>query len=88
MAANEPQTDREFVIQMAGKIDRLNDNIERLSEVLEHMEIGRINPLENRVKDLESWRSEWKGSWRFVVAATMVLTFVLTILQIKESLGK
>ena len=58
MASNEPQTDREFVIQMAGKIDRLNDNIERLSEVLESMESARITPLEARVKELESWRSD------------------------------
>lgn len=56
--ASEPQTDREYLMQLAIKFDNLSESMDRVANAIERMESNKFEPLEKRVASIEKWQSE------------------------------
>jgi len=79
MDASVPQTDREFLIQLAGHMDKLSGSIDNLSEVVINQEVRRIAPIEDKVTKLEKWKAEMSGIWKTVIAISSILSILSLI---------
>lgn len=64
--ASEPQTDREYLMQLAIKFDNLSEAMDRVATAIERMENNKFEPLEKRVSSLEKWQSQENGVKSFV----------------------
>lgn len=84
--ANEPQTDREYMMQISGHLERLSGSIDRLGEVLDKIETKRIEPLEKRMDNIETWKSEIDGSWKVAGVITGLLTVISLIIGVYKAL--
>ena len=85
----EAKTDREEIIALHGKVDLLNSgqdttnkNIEKLIQAIENLETNRIRDIENRVTELEKWKSGWFGVMKFVSIVGIVATIISVIIAI------
>jgi len=58
----EPQTDREWIMSLDAKIDRLADVIEALGTKWETFEEKKLNEIERRLSDIERWQAKWGGA--------------------------
>lgn len=78
----EPTTDREIMLSLSNKLDLQNERldnfgkaIERFSETMEKLEVGKVGDLEKRINTVEKAISEGKGGIK-------LMGFILTILSI------
>jgi len=66
MRANEPQTDREFLIKLDGQLENLAQSIDRFSRTLKELEEKKITALDVRLESLENWRFQVIGGWKLM----------------------
>lgn len=78
----DPNTDREIIIALSGKIDNLADKIEKFADALEKLEITRIQALEKRIDDLEKANNKISGIWLAVIGLSIILSLIATLLQL------
>ena len=74
-----PTSDREWLIQVDGKVDRMCEAVERLAEAVEKLETIKFQNHEVRLSKIEKWQSEWSGAYRVVTILALVLASVATI---------
>lgn len=72
--AKDPQTDREFLLQLDQQINNLSKSIDRFTDMLRNLEEKKIAALEKRVQDIESWRLQIMGGWRLMVVLWTILS--------------
>ena len=72
----EPETDREFAIEMNGNIRALTAEIKHLAENIKVMDENRISPMETRLTILEKWQNNFDGGWKAVIVILTLLTIV------------
>ena len=82
VSANEPQTDREFMMEIKGELKTLTQAIDRLGNVLDKIESKRIEPIEKRLDDIEEWQHSMNGTWKAIVAISLVVSTVGVLIQI------
>lgn len=75
----EPTTDREIMIKMDGKVDRMCEAVERLADSVEKLETVKFQDHETRISKIEKWQSEWSGAYRVVAIAALILGAIATI---------
>lgn len=91
----EAKTDREEIMQLHGKVDVIknsqdltNENLERLIAAIENLETNRIKDIENRVSELEKWKSGWFGVMKFISIVGIVATILSVIIGTFKILWK
>lgn len=80
----EPTTDREIMIKMDGKVDRMCEAVERLADSVEKLETVKFLDHEKRLARLEKKDNEWGGVYRFFVI-TAIASSVITTLVIANN---
>ena len=78
----KPETERELIIQMDGKLTRACEAIERCAASIEKLEVQKINAHETRILVIEKWVSEWKGAYRIISILGLALGITSTIIGI------
>ena len=78
----KPETERELIIQMDGKLTRACEAIERCAASIEKLEVQKINAHETRILVIEKWISEWRGAYKIMSILGLVLGIISTILGI------
>lgn len=85
----ESKTEREELITLDGKIDRLDgkvdyvlESLERVITQFEKLETTRLQDFEKRLITVERWISEWKGVHRALLIISLLLGITSTILLI------
>lgn len=69
----EAKTDRELILQVDGKVNNINSNIERLANILERLETVKFEGHEQRLIRLEKFTNQWGGALiAFNVAAILI----------------
>lgn len=63
----EPQTEREFILRLEGKIDRLSESIERLAENMQNLDEKKIQVMQTQISELIAWREQIKGGWKLAL---------------------
>lgn len=88
-------TDGERLIQLDGKVDKLDSKIDAVIDSLrqvvisfEKLETTRIGKLEDRISTLESWKNEFSGGYKFFIILSLILGTVSTILIIAKWITK
>jgi len=76
-------TDREFMIKLESKLDRLSEAIERLGVGLSDLEGRKISAIQEDIADLKNWKAQISGGWKLAVVLWVILT-VLAGLAIKN----
>ncbi len=76
----EPETDREFMIEMNGNIRSLTAEIRHLAENIKNMEENRITPVEKRLTIVEKWQNNFDGGWKVAIVLVTLLTIASLIL--------
>lgn len=84
--ASNPQTDREFMMEMKGELSRLSDVISRLDRTLIEIETDRLKSIDTKIFDIQTWRSQMDGVWKAVVAAGLILSIAAMIVAIVGAL--
>jgi len=74
MAAADPQTDRELLLQLNGDLRGLREGVERLNEILIDMRDKDIKILQDKVSAFEKWKSEISGGWKLAIVIWTVIT--------------
>lgn len=69
-------TDREFMIKLEGKLDRLSEAIERLGDGLSTLETQKIAAIQEDIADLKNWKAQISGGWKLAVVLWIVFTFL------------
>jgi hypothetical protein len=72
----EPTTDREIMIKMDGKVDRMCEAVERLADSVEKLETVKFLDHEKRLARLEKKDNEWGGVYRFFVITALAISVV------------
>jgi hypothetical protein len=72
----EPTTDREIMIKMDGKVDRMCEAVERLARSVEKLETVKFQDHEKRLARLEKKDNEWGGVYRFFVILALTISVV------------
>lgn len=85
MDASQPQTDREFLIQLSSHMDKLSASIDNLSTVVTNVETNRIIPIELRVLTLEKWKAEINGVWKTVLAISTLLSILAIVIGLIQA---
>lgn len=78
-SAYEPKTDREWIIILAGQLERLGDAITRLDATLKNIEDNRLVRIEERLHAIERWHQQDKGMWRALTAMATVISIAAAI---------
>ena len=79
MGAIDPETDREILIALDSKVDKLCESIERLAISLEKLETKKVNDLNIRLTKLEKWRNEWGGAYIILAIAALVMSLGVAV---------
>ena len=79
--SRDPQTDREFLITLSGDINGLRKSIETLSNKIENFEEKKLVHVQNQIDDLNLWRSQWNGVWKFWLILSVAISLVLGFLN-------
>lgn len=77
--AIDPETDREILITLDSKVDKLCESIERLAISLEKLETKKVNDLDDRMTKIEKWRNEWGGAYIILAIAALVTSLVVAV---------
>lgn len=82
----EATTDGEKMIQLDGKIDLLNNNMEnvfiqldRVLKALEKLETTKVTDHEQRITKIERWQSEFSGVYKVVIFIAALLSSIAII---------
>lgn len=78
----DPQTDREWMMQLSGDINGLRKSIETLAEKIEIFEEKKLLVIEDRIKTIDLWISGWGGVWKFILIGSAVLAALSVIISI------
>lgn len=78
----KPKTQREWILQLSGYLDKLSASIDRLDKTLDEIENKKLVSLEKRITALEKWMQETNGSWKAVSAAAVVLSIISMLFAI------
>ena len=88
-------TDGERLIQLDGKVDKLDGKVDTVIKALENAVLGferlettRISKLEQRINDLERWKNEFSGGYKFFIILSLILGTVSTVLIIAKWVTK
>lgn len=86
----EPQTDREILIRMDGrlttmdaKLDSFKDSLKEIVVAFKELETIRIEDHEKRLKAIEKREDERNGIYKFVMFVVALMGATLTWLMIK-----
>lgn len=79
----EPQTDREWIMQVDGKVDRMCEAVERLAEAVEKFETTKYQDHENRIALLEKKENERNGMYKFFIGIVTILGAISTYILIR-----
>lgn len=74
-----PKTDRELLLKVSDRLERLADSLDTFGERMGAIEMKRIDPLELRVTSLEKWKNEISGGWKVVLVVITILTLLNSI---------
>lgn len=77
----EPQTDREIIIQVDGKLDSLTQNVERLATIVERLETTKFEELDERIKSLEKFQNQWGG---VLIAFNIIIAIIAIYVGFKK----
>lgn len=77
--AIDPETDREILITLDSKVDKLCESIERLAVSLEKLETKKVNDLDTRMIKLEKWRNEWGGAYIILAIVALITSGVAAV---------
>ena len=90
----QPNTEREEIIKLDGKIDILDSKVdyvvaslERAILALENLEKTKLSDHETRLLAVEKWVSEWKGVQTLMELQLYVSTAVLLITTVAVIIG-
>ena len=83
MRANEPQTDREFLIKLDGQLENLAQSIDRFSKTLQELEEKKLAALDARLESLENWRFQVIGGWKLMAVIWTIASGIGIIAGIK-----
>lgn len=73
-------TDRELIIKLESRIERLSDSIDRLGEGLRDMEEKKLHSIETDVAELKNWKAQINGGWKLAIGVWVAITFLLSLL--------
>lgn len=79
----QPATDREWIIQVDGKVDRMCEAVERLAEAVEKFETTKYQELELRIQALEKKENERNGMYKLFMFMVVVLGAISTYILIR-----
>lgn len=81
--ASEPQNDREWLIKLESRLDRLSDVMERLDQTLNHIENKQLAEFNERMIAVEKWQSKADGMWKAIIAigAVSLIALLKSILK-------
>lgn len=77
MSAQDPNTDREWMIKLSGQIEGLSKSIDALGERLIFIEERKIASLEERLTAIEKKIEQFKGGWKLIVILWAALSAVV-----------
>lgn len=87
----EATTDGERIIQLDGKVDKLDTKmdgiigqLERVVSSFEKLETTRITKMEERLIILEKWKSEFSGMYKLVGTISLLLGIAALIISFKH----
>ena len=83
-AVNSPHTDREWLIEINGNVGKLTESVDRFANLVEKLEERRLEPLEQKVQELERKQSERQGrdnAVQWVIGILTILSLVYTFLK-------
>lgn len=75
----EPQTDREYMIQLTGQVGELTSAIKALNIMIAKLEDGRILPIEIDVENLKTWKAEINGTWKAIGIVSLLVSIAAAI---------
>ena len=75
----EPQTDREWIMQVDSKVDKMCEAIERLADAVEKLETVKFRDHEIRITKVEKWVSEWSGAYKIIAILALIFGLIGTI---------
>lgn len=84
----EATTDREVMIQIDGKVDRMCEAVERLADAVEKLETVKFQDHELRLLALEKRDNEWGGVYRFFVIAALTISVFTGIILLAQKFIK
>jgi hypothetical protein len=84
MSSNEPQTDREWIMQVDSKVDEQTSAIERLTAAIVNLETISFKRLDERVTILENKEAERSGAYKFIILIITLLGAAVTFLTLKR----
>lgn len=71
-----PKNDRELLLNVSSKIGSLVDSMDRLNITLSTIELKRIEPLEKKVDDLQAWKNQFSGAYKFILFLVTIGTVI------------
>ncbi len=81
---SEPQTDREWIMQVDSKVTASIDAIERLTIAIINLETISFKKLDDRVTVLENKESERSGIYKFIILIISILGAAVSYLTMKR----
>ena len=80
--AQDPQNDREWIIKLDQKIDRLSDVIETIGNKWEMFEKKKLTIIDSRLNAVEKWQDKWGGALIALSVLAIIASIISTILRI------
>ena len=81
---SEPQTDREWIMQVDSKVTVSIDAIERLTLAITNLETISFKRLDERVTILENKESERSGAYKFLILIVTLLGAAVAYITLKR----
>ena len=79
-----PKNDRELLLTVSSKMERLAQSMDGLNQTLGAIELKRIEPLEKKVDELQAWKDQFSGAYKLV----LILVTVGTIISLLKAFFK
>lgn len=73
-------TDRELIIKLESRIERLSESIDRLGDGLKNMEEKKLSIIEHDIAELKNWKAQINGGWKLAIGVWVVVTVLCGIL--------
>ena len=75
----EAITDREVLIKLDSNVEQLKQSIDRLSNTFQNFEETKIKDIDIRVREMETWKSEFSGAYKVAIISALILGIISTI---------